>query len=51
MPWLLSKLASQLKLVEGEETSYSSADSSSTFWENILEPEEESQVIEASRYA
>ncbi|PON52145.1 Malonyl-CoA decarboxylase [Parasponia andersonii] len=48
MQWLLSKLASQLKLAEGEIPAFSSANSDSTFWENILEPEEESELMEAS---
>ncbi|KAK9935969.1 hypothetical protein M0R45_012839 [Rubus argutus] len=49
MQWLLSKLASQSKLAEGEDVSNSSADrSGSTFWENILEPEEEGALMDAS---
>ncbi|XP_062013553.1 uncharacterized protein LOC133729945 isoform X1 [Rosa rugosa] len=49
MQWLLSKLASQSKLAEGEDMPNSSADrSGSTFWENILEPEEERALMDAS---
>lgn len=49
MQWLLSKLASQPKLSEGEVLSHSSAvKSGSSFWENILEPEEERALMEAS---
>ena len=49
MQWLLSKLASQSKLAEGEDMANSSADGSvSTFWENILEPEEEKAIMDAS---
>lgn len=50
MQWLLSKLQSQSKLSEGEGVSNSSADGSgSTFWENILEPEEERALMDASK--
>ncbi|KAF3451761.1 hypothetical protein FNV43_RR07857 [Rhamnella rubrinervis] len=50
MQWLLSKLASQSKLAEGGDMENSSADGSvSTFWENILEPEEEKAIMDASR--
>ncbi|XVF27941.1 hypothetical protein REPUB_Repub14bG0152700 [Reevesia pubescens] len=46
MQWLLSKLASQSKLVEAEDISRSSADRSGlTFYENVLEPEEENLWI------
>lgn len=49
MQWLLSKLASQSKLSEGEDIQHSPADTSgSTFWENILEPEEERALMDAS---
>lgn len=49
MQWLLSKLASQSKLAEGEEIPHSPADrSGSAFWENILEPEEERALMDAS---
>ncbi|XP_062162953.1 uncharacterized protein LOC133869874 [Alnus glutinosa] len=49
MQWLLSKLASQSKLAEAEDMSLSSADGSgSTFWENILEPEEEKVIMDSS---
>lgn len=49
MQWLLSKLASQRKLVEGETTSHPSEDGSgSAFWENILEAEEEKELLEVS---
>jgi malonyl-CoA decarboxylase len=49
MQWLLSKLASQSKLAEAEDMSQSSADGSgSTFWENILEPEEEKVIMDSS---
>lgn len=52
MQWLLSKLASQSKLAEGEDMPNTSADrSGSTFWENILEPEEERELTDASGYA
>ncbi|KAL6207167.1 hypothetical protein ACLB2K_024412 [Fragaria x ananassa] len=48
MQWLLSKLASQSKLAEGEDMPNTSADrSGSTFWENILEPEEERELTDA----
>ncbi|XP_015885239.3 uncharacterized protein LOC107420719 [Ziziphus jujuba] len=50
MQWLLSKLASQSKLSEGEGVLNSSADRyASTFWENILEPEEERALMDASK--
>ncbi|XP_024191223.1 malonyl-CoA decarboxylase, mitochondrial isoform X2 [Rosa chinensis] len=49
MQWLLSKLASQSKLAKGEDMPNSLADrSGSTFWENILEPEEERALMDAS---
>jgi hypothetical protein len=49
MQWLLSKLASQSKLAEAEGMSQSSLDGSgSTFWENILEPEEEKAIMDSS---
>ncbi|XP_021295138.1 malonyl-CoA decarboxylase, mitochondrial isoform X2 [Herrania umbratica] len=49
MQWLLSKLASQSKLAEAEDISCSSADRSGlTFYENVLEPEEERRLIESS---
>lgn len=49
MQWLLSKLASQSKLAEAEDMSHSSADrSGSTFWEEILEPEEEKALMDLS---
>lgn len=49
MQWLLSKLASQSKLSEVEDTSQSSAErSNSAFQENILEPEEESALLDIS---
>ncbi|EOY28792.1 Malonyl-CoA decarboxylase family protein isoform 4 [Theobroma cacao] len=49
MQWLLSKLASQSKLGEAEDISCSSADRSGlTFYENLLEPEEERGLIESS---
>ncbi|XVF26092.1 hypothetical protein REPUB_Repub13aG0270000 [Reevesia pubescens] len=50
MQWLLSKLASQSKLAEAEDISCSSADRSElTFYENILEPEEERALMDSSR--
>ncbi|GMI77502.1 hypothetical protein like AT4G04320 [Hibiscus trionum] len=46
MPWLLSKLASQSRLAEAENISCSSADNPGlTFYENVLEPEEEKALI------
>ncbi|KAG6641773.1 malonyl-CoA decarboxylase, mitochondrial isoform X2 [Carya illinoinensis] len=49
MQWLLSKLASQSKFAEAEDMPESSADgSSSTFRENILEPEEEKALMDSS---
>ncbi|XP_023001563.1 malonyl-CoA decarboxylase, mitochondrial [Cucurbita maxima] len=50
MQWLLSKLASQLNLDEVEVATRTPGDESvSTFWENILEPEEERLLIESSQ--
>ncbi|WVY92781.1 hypothetical protein V8G54_031869 [Vigna mungo] len=51
MSWLLSKLAvSQTLLVEGSNLSQSQADgSSSTFYENILKPEEEEALMSLSK--
>lgn len=49
MQWLLAKLASQSKLAEAEDTSCSSADRSGlTFYENVLEPEEERALVHSS---
>ncbi|XWS19372.1 hypothetical protein CRYUN_Cryun31cG0010000 [Craigia yunnanensis] len=49
MQWLLSKLASQSKLAEAEDVSCSSADRSGlTFYENVLEPEEERALVDSS---
>uniref|UniRef100_A0A7N0UCX8 Malonyl-CoA decarboxylase n=1 Tax=Kalanchoe fedtschenkoi TaxID=63787 RepID=A0A7N0UCX8_KALFE len=49
MQWLLSKLASQSKLAEAEGMPYSSKENTSlTFQENILEPEEENALLELS---
>lgn len=49
MQWLLSKLASQLKLAKAEDILCSSADRSGlTFYENVLEPEEERALIDSS---
>ncbi|XP_041023285.1 malonyl-CoA decarboxylase, mitochondrial isoform X1 [Juglans microcarpa x Juglans regia] len=49
MQWLLSKLASQSKFAEAEDMPQSSADRcSSTFRENILEPEEEKALMDSS---
>lgn len=49
MQWLLSKLASQSNLDEVEVATRTPGDESvSTFWENILEPEEERLLIESS---
>ncbi|XP_022716147.1 malonyl-CoA decarboxylase, mitochondrial isoform X2 [Durio zibethinus] len=49
MQWLLSKLASQSKLAEVEDISCSSADRSGlTFYENVLEPEEERALMDSS---
>ncbi|KAK8273532.1 hypothetical protein E1A91_D10G012000v1 [Gossypium mustelinum] len=49
MQWLLSKLASQSKLAKAEDISRSPADRSGlTFYENILEPEEERALIDSS---
>ncbi|KAK8992202.1 hypothetical protein V6N11_048293 [Hibiscus sabdariffa] len=48
MPWLLSKLASQSRLAEAENVSCSSADNPGlTFYENVLEPEEERALIDS----
>lgn len=41
MQWLLSKLASQTVLVKGDMSQQPAEGSSSTFYENILTPEEE----------
>ncbi|XP_008459004.2 uncharacterized protein LOC103498247 isoform X2 [Cucumis melo] len=50
MQWLLSKLSSQSNRAETEVASRTSRDeSASTFWENILEPEEERVLIESSQ--
>ncbi|KAG6583778.1 Malonyl-CoA decarboxylase, mitochondrial, partial [Cucurbita argyrosperma subsp. sororia] len=50
MQWLLSKLASQSNLDEVEVATRTPGDESvSTFWENILEPEEERLLIESSQ--
>jgi len=51
MSWLLSKLAaSQTPLAEGGNLSQSQAEeSSSTFYENILEPEEEESLMSLSK--
>uniref|UniRef100_A0A0A0M0R4 Malonyl-CoA decarboxylase n=1 Tax=Cucumis sativus TaxID=3659 RepID=A0A0A0M0R4_CUCSA len=50
MQWLLSKLSSQSNRAETEVASSTSGDeSASTFWENILEPEEERVIIESSQ--
>ncbi|XP_022142594.1 malonyl-CoA decarboxylase, mitochondrial isoform X2 [Momordica charantia] len=50
MHWLLPKLASQSNLAEKEVASRSSGnESASTFWENILEPEEERVLLESSQ--
>ncbi|KAB1201547.1 Malonyl-CoA decarboxylase, mitochondrial [Morella rubra] len=49
MQWLLAKFASQLKLAEAADMSQSSAEGSdSTFWENILETEEEKALLDSS---
>ena len=49
MQWLLSKLASQSKIAEAEDISCSSADRSGlTFYENVLEPEEERALVDSS---
>ncbi|XP_038688502.1 malonyl-CoA decarboxylase, mitochondrial isoform X1 [Tripterygium wilfordii] len=49
MQWLLSKLASQSMLTEAKDTSQSSnGQSGLTFWENILEPEEENTLMDLS---
>ncbi|XP_027359608.1 malonyl-CoA decarboxylase, mitochondrial isoform X2 [Abrus precatorius] len=46
MSWLISKLASQTALVEGVNLSQPQAEgSSSTFYENILKPEEEETLM------
>ncbi|CAK9311667.1 unnamed protein product [Citrullus colocynthis] len=50
MQWLLSKLASQSNPAEIEVAARTSGDeSASTFWENILELEEERVLIESSQ--
>ncbi|KAF8030236.1 hypothetical protein BT93_E2627 [Corymbia citriodora subsp. variegata] len=49
MQWLLSKLASQLKLAETDDATHTSSDQSgSSFCENILEPEEERALLNLS---
>ncbi|OMO52512.1 Malonyl-CoA decarboxylase [Corchorus capsularis] len=49
MQWLLSKLASQSKLAQAEDVSDSSTDGFGlTFYENLLEPEEEKALIDSS---
>ncbi|KAK4793474.1 hypothetical protein SAY86_023909 [Trapa natans] len=49
MSWLLSKLGSQSKLAEIEALPHSSTDgSASSFWENILKPEEERAFLSLS---
>ncbi|XP_056172063.1 uncharacterized protein LOC115688086 isoform X2 [Syzygium oleosum] len=49
MQWLLSKLASQLKLAETDDATRTSSDQSgSSFCENILEPEEERALLKLS---
>ncbi|XP_048132158.1 malonyl-CoA decarboxylase, mitochondrial isoform X2 [Rhodamnia argentea] len=48
MQWLLSKLASQLKLAETDDATRASDQSGSSFWENILEPEEERALLNLS---
>ncbi|MED6144489.1 hypothetical protein PIB30_016157 [Stylosanthes scabra] len=45
MQWLLSKLASQTKLAEGDISQTVTEGSSSTFYENILKPEEEEALM------
>ncbi|XVF87786.1 hypothetical protein PTKIN_Ptkin18bG0148900 [Pterospermum kingtungense] len=51
MQWLLAKLASQSKLAEAENTSCSSPGRSElTFYENVLEPEEERALVGSSGY-
>ncbi|XP_061340765.1 uncharacterized protein LOC133287219 isoform X2 [Gastrolobium bilobum] len=45
MPWLLSKLASQAVLAEGDMSQPLDEGPSSTFCENILKPEEEEAVM------
>ncbi|MCL7031014.1 hypothetical protein MKW94_016471 [Papaver nudicaule] len=52
MQWLLAKLASQRKLAEADtvdEPHSSERTSSSTFRENILQPEEETEILDSSR--
>ncbi|XVE51061.1 hypothetical protein DITRI_Ditri02bG0008300 [Diplodiscus trichospermus] len=49
MQWLRSKLASQTKLAEADNISRSSTDRSGlTFYENVLEPEEERALLDSS---
>ncbi|KAK4284328.1 hypothetical protein QN277_001179 [Acacia crassicarpa] len=49
MQWLLSKLASQTKLAESDMSQSLAEGSSSTFWENILKPEEEKALMSISK--
>ncbi|KAL2603388.1 hypothetical protein AAZV13_09G006300 [Glycine max] len=51
MSWLLSKLASQRLLAEGDNLSQPQAEgSSSTFYENILKPKEEEALMSLPKY-
>ncbi|XP_057433413.1 uncharacterized protein LOC130726200 isoform X2 [Lotus japonicus] len=45
MPWLLSKLASQAVLADGDVSQPLAEGSGSTFYENILKPEEEEALM------
>ncbi|XP_054787811.1 uncharacterized protein LOC129293743 isoform X3 [Prosopis cineraria] len=49
MQWLLSKLASQSILAESDSSQSLAEGSSSTFWENILKPEEERALMSISK--
>lgn len=45
MTWLLSKLASQTVLAEGDMSQPVAEGSASTFFENILKPDEEAALM------
>lgn len=45
MPWLLSKLSSQSRLDDVKDIAHPSAISGSAFWENILQPDEEEELM------
>jgi hypothetical protein len=51
MTWLLSKLASQTVLSEGDISQPVAEGSGSTFYENILKPDEEEALMSLPKYA